>query len=224
MNSSVLAHIPQIVSLFPCLSDISEQDWSQEGIEVIALEPNKTIQEGQALECAFMILEGTIRMYKISGSGREITLYRIYSGECCPLMTSSILGESEYEASACTEERCLALAIPATIFRDWSDRYRSFRHYIFKSVAKRMIIMSNLLDSINFKSIRGRIAEYLIQMTKNGSDTLAITHDVLSIELGTAREVISRTLKTLEKEGLITLTRGKITIVNRTGVKNYIEL
>jgi len=224
VDSSVLSNMPQIVSLFPCLSDISEQDWNQEGIEVIALEQNKTIQEGQALEYAFLILEGTIRMYKISSSGREITLYRIHSGECCPLMTSSILGESAYEASACTEKRCLALAIPVTIFRDWAERYRSFRQYIFKSVAKRIIIMSNLVESINFKSIRGRIAEYLIQMTENGNDTLAITHDMLSIELGTAREVISRTLKTLKKEGLITLTRGKITIVHRTGLKNYIEL
>ncbi|WP_274653292.1 Crp/Fnr family transcriptional regulator [Paenibacillus humicola] len=83
--------------------------------------------------------------------------------------------------------------------------------------------MSNLLDSINFKSIRGRIAEYLIQMTENGSDTLLITHDTLSVELGTAREVISRTLKLLEKEGLI-ITRGKITLVNRTGLEHYMEL
>lgn len=54
-------------------------------------------------------------MYKISASGREITLYRIHSGECCPLMTSSILGETEYEASACVTTG-LVLLIPVDIF------------------------------------------------------------------------------------------------------------
>ncbi|WP_274653291.1 hypothetical protein [Paenibacillus humicola] len=55
MSSTVLAHIPQIVSLFPSLSEISEQDWSQQGIEVLTLEPNKAIQEGQFLEYALMV-------------------------------------------------------------------------------------------------------------------------------------------------------------------------
>jgi CRP/FNR family transcriptional regulator len=84
--------------------------------------------------------------------------------------------------------------------------------------------MSSLLDSINFKSIRGRIAEYLIQHSQDSGDRLSITHDMLSVELGTAREVISRTLKQLEKEGLIKLSQGQITLVNRDGIGNYVEL
>ncbi|WP_169081629.1 Crp/Fnr family transcriptional regulator [Paenibacillus sp. PL91] len=223
MSSTVLAYIPQIISLFPSLSDISEQDWNTKGIEVLEIMPNFIIQEGHFLEHAVMLLEGTVRMYKISSSGREITLYRINGGECCPLMISSILGESEYEASACIEKPCLALLIPIFTFRDWMDQHRNFRLFMFKSLANRIIIMSNLLDSINFKSIRGRISEYLIQMTMGSSGTLSITHDAMSIELGTAREVISRTLKLLEKEQLIALSRGKISIINRDGLENYVE-
>jgi CRP/FNR family transcriptional regulator len=140
-------------------------------------------------------------------------------------MTSSILGESEYEASACVETTGLVLLIPVEIFRDWTDRYRKFRQFIFKSFGKRIVIMSNLLDSINFKSIRGRISELLIEMAKeaDNSDTLHITHDSLSVELGTAREVISRSLKGLENEKIIKLSRGKITITNRSALESYIE-
>nr|WP_167276382.1 Crp/Fnr family transcriptional regulator [Paenibacillus lupini] len=189
------------------------------------MEPNYIIEEGQFLEYVVMVLEGTVRMYKVSSSGREITLYRIHSGECCPLMSSSVLGESEYEASACVETAGLVLMIPAEIFREWTDRYRNFRQFIFKSFARRIVIMSNLLDSINFKSIRGRISEFLIQMANqtDNSNTFHITHDSLSVELGTAREVISRTLKELEREDIIQLSRGRNTIRNRSALERYIE-
>ncbi|WP_240548014.1 Crp/Fnr family transcriptional regulator [Paenibacillus lignilyticus] len=219
-------HLKRILTLFPSLAEITEQDWKQDGIKVLQMEPNYIIEEGQFLEYAIMILEGTVRMFKISPGGREITLYRIHSGECCPLMTSSILGEAEYEASACVETTGLVLAIPAEIFRDWTDRYKTFRRFIFKSFAKRIVIMSNLLDSIHFKSIRGRISEFLIQMAEQAghSDTISITHDSMSSELGTAREVISRTLKVLEKEDIIKLSRGKITITNRAVLESFIEL
>lgn len=224
MSSSVLDNVPHIVSCFPSLSDISTQDWSDEGIIMLDLQPSFVFEEGRFLEHAVLILEGTVRMYKISGSGREITLYRVNGGECCPLMMSSILGETEYEASACIEKLCTVVAIPVDVFKDWMDRYKSFRQFIFKMFAKRIIIMSNLLDSINFKSIRGRISEYLVEMTEDGRDSLTITHDTLSIELGTAREVISRTLKSLEKEGLLQLSRGQISHILRQDLKKYIEL
>ncbi|WP_239716446.1 Crp/Fnr family transcriptional regulator [Paenibacillus sp. 19GGS1-52] len=224
MSPTVFEHLPRIVALFPCLSEIRTEDWSRDGIEVMKVEANLVIEEGQFLEYAVLVLEGTIRMYKISAGGREITLYRIHGGECCPLMTTSILGESEYEASACVEEDGLALLIPVSIFREWTDRYQGFRQFIFKSFANRIILMSNLLDSIHFKSIRGRIAEYLIQHSQDSGDLLNITHDTLSVELGTAREVISRSLKQLEKEGLIKLSRGQIALISREGIEQHQEL
>ncbi|NBD27998.1 Crp/Fnr family transcriptional regulator [Paenibacillus glycinis] len=214
--------VKQILSFFPSMADIKKEDWNQSGINLIQMEPNYIIKEGQLLEYVIMILDGTVRMYKTSSNGREITLYRVYSGECCPLMTSSILSMSEFEASACVETTGLALMIPADIFRDWVDRYSKFRQFIFKSLAKRIITLATLLDSVYFKTIRGRVAEFLIQLSdKTGkADTLHITHDSLSVELGTAREVISRTLKYLENEDVIKLSRGKITIISRGALED----
>lgn len=173
-----------------------------------------------------MLLDGTVRMYKISTSGREITLYRIYGGECCPLMTSSILGASEFEASACVETTGLSLIIPANIFRDWMERYSKLREFIFKSLAERIVLLAGLLHGVYFKTIRGRLSEILVQLSDKSSqaDILKITHDTLSVELGTAREVVSRALKCLENEDVISLSRGKITILNRKALENYLEL
>ncbi|WP_175532076.1 hypothetical protein [Paenibacillus sp. yr247] len=64
------------------MSDISVQDWSEEGITILELQPSHVIEEGQFLEYAGLILEGTVRMYRICGSGREVTLYRVNGEEC----------------------------------------------------------------------------------------------------------------------------------------------
>jgi CRP/FNR family transcriptional regulator len=218
-------HVSRILSLFPSMADFSEEDWNQDGLQVIQMEPKYIIEEGQFLEFVVMILDGTVRMYKISSTGRESTLYRVHSGECCPLMTSSVLGHSEYKAFACAETVGLVLIVPANIFKDWIDRYPTFRQFIFTEFTKRILHLAILLDSINFKSILGRISEYLIQFAEQTGnlDTLHITHNCLAMELGTAREVISRTLKMLEKRGIIQLSRGKITIRNRSALESFIE-
>ncbi|NBD26789.1 Crp/Fnr family transcriptional regulator [Paenibacillus glycinis] len=223
MTLSVQAELPRILELFPSLAEIGPENWGREDVVLIELPPNHLVQEGQLLDYAVLLLDGTIRMFKISPGGREITLYRIQGGECCPLMMTSILGESEYEASACIEKPSLALAIPSGLFREWMDRYRGFRQYIFKMVGKRLILMSNLLDSINFKTIPGRVAEFLYEQTASGADTLALTHDAIATELGTAREVISRTLKSFEKEGILALTRGRIAEIKRDELERYLE-
>ncbi|OXM85612.1 Crp/Fnr family transcriptional regulator [Paenibacillus rigui] len=212
MRSQQIEHI---VSKFPSLSSISREDWEGNGIAVLSLPPNEVLHEGHLLEHAALILDGTVRVYKVSGTGREVTLYRISGGECCPLMISSILGETEYEASACIEVPSSVLILPIAVFRDWIDKDKSFRQYIFKVFARRLLVMSNLLDSIHFKSIRARIAEYLLVQTAVHHNSVVITHEQLAVELGSAREVISRTLKSLEQEGWIRLSRGQITVIHK---------
>ncbi|MBH5319822.1 Crp/Fnr family transcriptional regulator [Paenibacillus sp. GSMTC-2017] len=215
--------IELVIKLFPSLSDISIEDWNEDGISIASLPVDHVIYEGEFLEHAALILDGTVRMYKLSDSGREVTLYRISSGECCPMMASSILGESVYEASACIEKPTTVLFIPVRIFQKWMNNYLGFRQYIFKTFARRLIVMSNLIDSVVFKTIRSRISEYLLLMTSSDNNSLSITHDVLSIELGTAREVISRTLKSMENDGLLRASRGQITHIQRERLQELID-
>lgn len=208
--------IAQVIARFPSLAALTPEDWQEEGISVTMVPANFTIDEGEFLENAPLILDGLVRIFKLSSDGREVTLYRLSAGECCPLIASSILGETMYEASACVEKPSMVLNVPTKIYKKWIEKHQDFRQYIFKSFARRLIIMSNLIDDIQFKSIRVRISEYLIEQTIADNDSLAITHDHLAIELGTAREVISRTLKKMEKDGLLRLARGQITHIQRS--------
>ncbi|RNB84710.1 Crp/Fnr family transcriptional regulator [Brevibacillus fluminis] len=215
--------IEEVIQLFPFLSAISTNDWNQEGVEIVSLPVHFVIPEGKLLNHAALILEGAVRMSRLGTNGREVTLYRLTNGECCPLMMASILGESAYEASACIEKPTRALVIPVPLFFVWLDTYKSFRQFVFQTFAKRLILMSNLIDSMKFKSIRTRIAEYVLEKTTDECNVLTITHDQLSMELGTVREVISRTLKGMEREGMLRLGRGQITHIQRHQLLTAIE-
>ncbi|MCP1311578.1 Crp/Fnr family transcriptional regulator [Paenibacillus tyrfis] len=201
--------IEDVITQFDFLADISPEDWKE--ISILSLPANSVVHDGEFLKYTFLILEGSIRIYKLNDKGKEVALFRINSGECCPLMLSSILGHNEFEASACIEKPTTVLIVKVQILQEWMDKYKNFRQFIFRSLAHYLNTLSILIENIYFKSIRTRIYEYLIENTNFNNDSLSITHDILSIELRTTREVTSRTLKAMEKEGLLRLERGQIT-------------
>lgn len=185
----------------------------------ITIDPSyhHVIHDGHKLQHAVFVLSGSIRICKISDSGKEVTLYRVRSGECCVLMMASILGEMEYEGIVHVEMETEIFLIPVDIFRNWMFTYKSIQLMIYKQFVLRWTGITNLLEQIAFNSIPQRILDFLQQSQDdfNSADkTITITHEQLAIELGTSREVVSRTLKTFTEKGAIILQRGKIRIVD----------
>jgi len=219
--------IDHIINVFPSLSNLTVQDWAL--AETIQISPGTphSINEGHQLTHAIFILSGCIRIYKISHTGREVTLYRVQAGECCVLMMASILGEMAYEASVHIESDVEALLFPVESFRQWMHMYQPLRQFIYKLIVTKFTLVSDLLEQITFGSIQERIASYLIQrlnQTGNPCGEIRITHERIGIELGTAREVVTRILKKFAQEGAITLQRGTIVIVDTQKLLSHAAL
>lgn len=153
-----------------------------------------------------------MRVYKVGENGRELTLYRLEASESCVLTASCILSNSHFPALAVTETAVRAALIPAPILRRWTEQYGIWREYVFGLMAQRLATVITTVEEIAFRRVDVRIANFLVQ---HSSNTLAITHQEIAAELGTAREVVSRILKDYEREQLVALSRGTITILNR---------
>ena len=68
-----------------------------------------------------------------------------------------------------------------------------------------------MVNAIAFKKLDERLLDFIKKKCKiNDNNTLVITHEHIANELGTARVVVSRLLKQMEQEGLVTLGRNKI--------------
>jgi CRP/FNR family transcriptional regulator len=213
------AQVERMIQSFPYLSQISAEDWQQAQLTFIEPGITHSVQSGHAMEHAVFVISGCIRIYKMSDTGREITLYRVQNGEGCMLMMASILGETEYGASAVVETRSEILLVAADTFKQWTPRYPLISQYVYKQFIKRMFAVTELLDHVAFKPIDYRIADFLLRNSSDHTKVLVVTHEQMAIELGTAREVISRVLKTFEHTGIVRLHRGKITHIDRSSLE-----
>lgn len=180
--------------------------------EVLEIEPGTVIlKEHEYIKVVPLVLEGTIRLRKMDPAGREIIFYHIEPGESCILSITSCLNEKESQAEAIIETRTRMILIQAERVRRWMDAYPTWRKFVVRLYYNRMSELLALLDQVIFKSVDARLVRYLKE--KSANDEIRITHQQLAGALGTAREVVSRLLKQMERDQIISLERGKIIIL-----------
>jgi CRP/FNR family transcriptional regulator len=167
---------------------------------------------GDRCEVFLILLSGEVRVQLTSAAGREVTLYRIGPGGSCILTTSCLLSHEHYPAEAIAEAPVEALAIPLATFRDALDGSAWFRQLVFDGFSSRLTNVIRKIEELAFTSIDARLAAALLDYEHKQVDQL--THQDLAVELGTAREVISRHLKRFEAQGWVRLGRGHIAILD----------
>lgn len=204
---------PNWLNAFPALSKINDPAWYQllqhvQEITIPAGEP--VFFEGDSCQQYLLVVDGSVRVQKLSENGREIVLYRVESGQSCVLTTSCLLAGDHYSAEAVTESDVKAVAFPHAAFEQALGASSQFRQFVFASYGERISGLVMLIDAIAFGRMDSRLADYLLNHAEE--DIVEITHQHLARELGTAREVISRLLKEFERHGEVSLSRGKIHI------------
>ena len=173
---------------------------------------------GQSADNFLLLLDGTVRVQQKSDTGREVFLYRVNAGESCVLTTACMLAFEEYSADGIAETDVRAVAIPRATFDELAARSPVFREFIFKAYSRRITDLFTLIDDIVFQRMDVRLAARLLELAGQG-DTVHATHQVLANELGTAREVISRTLSEFQRRGWVAQSRGEVRLAGRPGLE-----
>lgn len=167
--------------------------------------------QGDACQGIAFMLSGSIRVYKCSEGGREISLYEIIPGETCILNASCIIGRQGYPANAVTLSDCTALLIPADKFRHLMERYEALRIYIYALLGQRLAEIMELVEEIAFRRMDDRLRDHLLEKSENG--ILRATHQTIANDLGTSREVVTRLLRDLENRGEVHVSRNEISLL-----------
>ncbi len=158
---------------------------------------------GAPCESYLIVLDGSVRVQIVAESGREIVLYRVAAGESCVLTTSCLLKQL-------CESAVTAVAIPAPLFHDLLGVSPAFRNAVLENYASRVTDLIMTFEELAFRRLDRRLAEALLARARDGA--VAATHHDLAVEIGSAREVVSRALKALEQDGMVELGRGVIQI------------
>ena len=116
-------------------------------------------------------------------------------------------------ATAVAEEPTEAMVFSREKFLQWLDQRADMRSFVFGITANRVGTMMNLVEEVAFQRLDCRLAGYLVQRAGRET-TIHTTHNTITADLGTAREVVSRLLKSFERQGAVTLARGAVTVTN----------
>lgn len=184
------------------------------------------IREGDQCIGFSLILEGSIRVYRISDKGKEVTLYKLSKGDTCYLSMSCIISDKSYPAFAEVVESATIAFIPLSLFNKYIYNNLEFQKYLVKNLFGKYHDLINLLEEITFERMDSRIAKYLINISKstNNSDYIYLTQEKIAQELGTSREVVTRILTDFKNKEMITSSRGKITIINKNKLESISNL
>lgn len=177
---------------------------------------------GQTADNLWLLLEGTVKVQQKSETGREVFLYRVHAGESCVLTTACMLAFEDYAAEGTSETDVRAVAIPRQTFDDLVSKSPVFREFVFTAYSRRITDLFTLIDDIVFQRMDVRLAARLLELADTG-DVVHATHAVLGTELGTAREVISRTLAEFQRRGWVEQARGEVHLIGKDGLERMVR-
>ncbi len=172
------------------------------------------MNEDDYIQAIPIVLNGSIKVMRTDEDGKEILLYYIKPGESCVM---SFLGATCNERSkikAIVDEPAEILMLPISKAVELIRSAPEWIEFIFQLYNRRFEELLDVINAIAFQKVDERLWELLKKKSEmNKTKELAVTHQQIADELGTAREVVSRLLKQLEKSKKITLSRNKITIL-----------
>jgi len=171
------------------------------------------LREGQYIRAIPIVIDGLIKVYS-RFEDKELLLYYIEPFQSCIMSFSSALANEPSKIYAETEEDTLTMLLPVEKVNTWIKQFPEINTLFFNQYNIRY---SELLETIRYLlyfKLDKRIYDYLLEKSRlKGTKKLRIKHKHIAYELGTAREVVSRILKKLEKEGKVRQEGGIIEIV-----------
>lgn len=174
-------------------------------------------------ECNGLVIvkSGQLRAYFESEDGKEITLYRLLSGDICILTASCVLKNITFEVTLEVEKDSMVTFVPATTWGKLAEKNSFVKEFSMGLVNERFSETMWVMEQMVSKNMGQRVAAFLLEQSAlENSETLFMTHETIAKNLGTAREVVSRILKYLENDGLLKLSRGLIALTDLKSLRD----
>lgn len=173
--------------------------------------------QGAGAGCAGVVFvrSGRLRAFMLSDQGREVTLFHVQPGECCVLAASCILPMITFDIALDAAEDSDLLVIDSQAFGTVSQENIHAEAFTYRQATERFSDCMWVMQQVLFMGLDARLAIWLLdEVARSGSRTIYATHDEIARHLGSAREAVSRMLKYFAREGLVSLSRGSVEIID----------
>jgi CRP/FNR family transcriptional regulator, anaerobic regulatory protein len=183
--------------------------------EVHLKEGELLLDIGQTVRVIPIVLSGTLKVSRIDDEGHEIFLYYIHSNESCAMTFTCCMEQHPSEIRIAADEDSEILTISLVSMEEWMMNYPTWKRFIMRTIRSRFNELLTMIDQIAFQRLDERLVHYLKEKSKSThSAVINLSHEQISIDLASSREVISRLLKRLENEKKVVLYRNQIKLLS----------
>ena len=153
------------------------------------------------------LISGEIKVYKISKEGNTTNLFNIKAGEICHEALSCFINEDSLNIEAKAIYDTEIFIIHRELFKRYFLKDIDFMNFLYKNLYYKFKSVIENKEELIHESLEERLLKHLKSYNSN---VIYTTHKDIALEISSSREVVSRKLKKLEKEGIVSLKRGKI--------------
>jgi CRP/FNR family transcriptional regulator, dissimilatory nitrate respiration regulator len=183
--------------------------------------------ETDPIRSFYVVIEGQLKLYRSSPEGKEQTLQLLGPGDPFGLCTA--FATDSFPASAMAIVESAVLMIPGTLMEATARQEPSLLFNIIQILSQRLKDSMNLIESLSLKEIPGRLASFLLHALsketgeKKNQLELTITQRELAKILGATPEALSRALRKMVNDRILTTSGRMITILNWDALEQLAE-
>ncbi len=174
--------------------------------------------EGEPAETLYFVVAGVVKVFKISADGKEQILQIIRPGES--FNDVPVFGGGVNLASAGAMGAVVLNMIKKSDLEVILREHPQVALNVIQVLSQRVQHLMSLVEDLSFRHVTGRVAKMLLEYAGDGTGGKPrLTQQEMAAMIGTAREMVGRSLKTLEEEGAIRLDRHRIIITNQEALR-----
>jgi CRP/FNR family transcriptional regulator len=226
-TSSLLRRVP----LFAGLESGAIEDLAAMAVPRFYADGEVVFREGDTGDTCFVIRNGAVRVTRARAfDGQAITLAELRFGE--PFGELAMFGGETRSATVEALEDTRAVALLAADMKRLLAAHPEVSLSMLSVLAARVRAANEMATRQRFQTVAGRVAGALIALRQsrepdgadgNGETVIAATQSDIAQLAGSSRESASRFLASLEREGIVTCGRGKVTVHDPSALQGYIH-
>jgi len=181
------------------------------------------IFEGEPAKALYFVVSGVVKVFKTSADGKEQILRLVRPGES--FNDVPVLSDGANLAGAEAMGSVVVYGIEKSELEKVLRDYHQVARNTIEVLSERVRQLTSLVEDLSFRQVTVRVARILLEHAANGGTPgHRLTQQEMAAMAGTAREMVGRSLKSLEEEGIIKLDHHRIVITDKKALMKMAEV
>jgi CRP-like cAMP-binding protein len=187
-----------------------------------AQEGDLVLLEDEPADSMYIVASGVVKVFRTSSEGKEQILYFVRPGQSLNDVPAYDGGPNVASVQALRSVTLYGIRYSdlESILREHPGLYEN----VTRLMAGQVRHLVSLVEDLSFRHVIARVAKILLEYASDGTGpNPRLTQQEMAAMAGTAREVVGRSLRSLEDEGAIRMERHRIVIADKEALRGVAE-